>query len=335
MTNSLLLNNIKHIVRILILTICFYSKAYSQNLVPNPSFENYDTCPTSSSQISFAIPWQGITTNSSDYFNSCNIGGPSVPLVGGGGFQYARTGNAYAGVWLVNGYYSNYREYIRVKLNSSLELDSCYLIEFYCNLHNLSRYGINKIGALLSNSPVNNVGPGPFDLVLQYSPQIESNMFLNDTLNWMKISARYTALGGEEYITIGNFRTDILTDTIHVGGSNYNGSYYFIEDVRVEKIPNCDSTLLNIEANKKNYNLKLYPNPNDGRMNFVYDLVESEKGELVIYDISGRTIQSFKLQIGTNNQLFIDETKLGSGVYFYKVLINEKITTSDKLIIIK
>lgn len=202
-------------------------------------------------------------------------------------------------------------------------------------MYNLSCYGIKKIGALLSNTPVSNVGPGAFGLVLQYPPQIESNTFLNDTINWLKVSGTYTALGGEEYITIGNFSIDSSTDTINIQNNLCSGSYYFIEDVRVEKIPNCDSTLLNIEANKKNYNLKLYPNPNDGRMNFVYDLVESEKGELVIYDISGRTIQSFKLQIGTNNQLFIDETKLGSGVYFYKVLINEKITTSDKLIIIK
>src|SRR5665213_2039907 len=89
---------------------------YAQNLVPNYSFEVYDTCPYHSNQIFFAPPWQGVTTNSTDYFNACSsVYG--VPTAGLGDWQYARTGNAYAGIIVINSFGANYREYLQVKLD--------------------------------------------------------------------------------------------------------------------------------------------------------------------------------------------------------------------------
>ncbi|MBK6986622.1 MAG: T9SS type A sorting domain-containing protein [Bacteroidetes bacterium] len=58
-----------------------------------------------------------------------------------------------------------------------------------------------------------------------------------DTLNWTKINGIYKANGTEQYITIGNFRTDLISK---VDTTNYNlncpGAYYFIDDVSVEPI---------------------------------------------------------------------------------------------------
>lgn len=314
----------------LIIILSFYAICIkAQNLVPNYSFETHTSCPTSSNQIYYAIPWLGVTTNSTDYFNACStIYG--VPIAGQG-FQYARTGNAYSAIWCVNGFGSNYREYAQVKLDSILQQDSCYLVEFYCSLHNLSRYGINKMGALLSPSAVNTVGPG---LVLQYAPQIESSTFMDDTLNWMQVRGFYTAQGGEEYLTIGNFRTDALTDTIHVGGSNYNGAYYLIEDVRVQKMINCDTTVGIADPEVVKATFKLYPNPNNGNMIVEYSLSENENGVLNLYSITGALLHSYKLQ-QTNHKLLISDEELKSGLYFYDVLINNKKVKTDKLVIIK
>src|ERR1700749_1133263 len=104
-----------------VLFLCFFVFVFINmnaqvNLVPNPSFEIYTSCPTGSSQLSLAIPWQGVTTNSSDYFNVCGTGGATVPF-SGSNFQNARTGNAYAAIWLINSYGVNYREYLQVKLD--------------------------------------------------------------------------------------------------------------------------------------------------------------------------------------------------------------------------
>jgi hypothetical protein len=146
----------------------------------------------------------------------------------------------------------------------------------------------------------------------------------NDSIALMDIAVQCPLQGGNAVYQARNLLAAIYYEVIDFEDN--------CEDVDRSYLQNTESQETPINQ-KQEYNL--YPNPNDGRMNFVYDLLASEIGEFVIYDISGRVIQSYKLQIGTNNQLFIDETKLGSVVYFYKVLINEKITTSDKLIIIK
>ena len=73
----------------------------AQNLVPNYSFETYSTLPYSGSQISFASPWKGVTTNSSDYFYDCSSGA-GVPS--NGCWQFPRTGCAYAAIWVINAF---------------------------------------------------------------------------------------------------------------------------------------------------------------------------------------------------------------------------------------
>jgi hypothetical protein len=66
-----MIKKIGHILLIIILWTTV-SSSYAQNLVPNYSFEVYDTCPYQGSQIYFAIPWKGVTTNSTDYYNGCS-----------------------------------------------------------------------------------------------------------------------------------------------------------------------------------------------------------------------------------------------------------------------
>lgn len=234
------------------------------NLVPNYSFETYTSCPTGSSQISLAVPWKGVTTNSTDYFNACGTGGASVPI-SGAAWQYARTGVAYAGIWAQQGYY---REYLQVKLDSVLLQDSCYLVEFYCNVSNLSAYGIRKMAAGLSNTAISAVGPGQ---VLQYTPQIVSNQFLADTVNWMRVTGYYKAIGGEQYITIGNFDTS-LSDTVHVGGNLFGHSYYLIDDVTVRKIQGCD-TIPKLPVNNSNLTLPNIFTPNNDGTNDVFTII--------------------------------------------------------------
>ena len=43
----------------------------SQNLVPNPSFENFVNCPSLNSQLNLASPWTTPTSGTSDLINSC------------------------------------------------------------------------------------------------------------------------------------------------------------------------------------------------------------------------------------------------------------------------
>jgi hypothetical protein len=81
--------------------------------------------------------------------------------------------------------------------------------------------------------------------------------------------------------------------------------------------------------------LSLYPNPNDGDMEFSYSISGASSGELLIFDLSGKVISKYELQEGTNRQLRINLSGLSNGVYFYRMMVENEMRASDKLVIIK
>jgi hypothetical protein len=226
--------------------LCFFNGVAQVNLVPNYSFENYTTCPTASGQVGYANPWTG-TNNSSDYFNSCAPSGfLSVPSQSSGSFQYAQQGNAFAGLWMLNGYGNDYREYLQVLLLDTLENNECYFVRFYINLHNQTMYAVNNFGVYFSNSSFSTTwGPAP------YSPQIITfqNSIINDTADWISIAGVYISNGGEQYISLGNFKNDLNTDTLNTGNGTYPGAYYYFDNISVIPI---DSIPGGIPANAGN-----------------------------------------------------------------------------------
>jgi len=319
----------KNIVFYTLFLLFTFKLSAQVNLVPNSSFEIYSTCPDGLSQINKATPWYDPTGASSDYFNVCDTGYANVPY-SSMGYQQARTGVGYAGLFALNYFNNDGNEYIQVKLNSVLMQDSCYLVEFYCNLHNKVDYAINKLGAYLSNTAVSTMGSGS---VMSYTPQIVSTLFLTDTLNWMRIAGYYKANGGEQYITIGDFKPFTAGDTLNTGNDTYPGAYYYIDDVTVEKLSGCDTTL-SVPDYTNNTMFILYPNPNDGNMLLDYSLNTSDKGELTIYDIAGKLMYKYSLDASAN-QIIISHQGFNNGIYFYRIKVNNQIVKSDKLIIIK
>lgn len=98
-----------------------FSLLGQQNLVPNPSFEIYDTCPYNTGQIHYAIPWFQSTQGTPDYLNSC-VSYLGIPANFWGN-QSAHTGNAYAGFFASlndTSNFLNYREYVEVKLRTTV-----------------------------------------------------------------------------------------------------------------------------------------------------------------------------------------------------------------------
>jgi gliding motility-associated-like protein len=211
-----------------------YKPAQAQNLVPNPSFEIYTSCPTvPSGNIYLAAPWFNPTVTSPDYFHSCS--GTTVPN-NAVGFQYPRTGNAYAGIAARVIGLPQYREYIEVELLDTLKAGKIYCINFYVSLSDSSEIAINKFGLYLSNDSVISSAN-----VLPFIPQIEhsSANMLADKQNWISISGQYVAIGGERFITIGNFYDDANTEVDSLTPAPTDGGYYYIDDVYVGP---CDNT---------------------------------------------------------------------------------------------
>jgi len=219
---------------ILFLLLPFFLFA-QQNLVPNPSFEYYSSCPTGSGQLPLASPWTA-TPNDAEYYNSCASNLIfSVPNQGGYNFQYAHSGNAFIGMNFYDGIDNNYREYAQVIMLSPLQSNHCYYVEFYVNLAGGwgGKYAVNNIACSFSNNAVTSQGTS--NNVLNLTPYVYKygNPIIKDTLNWTKISGIYNALGGEQYIVIGNFKNDSNTDTLYTGVGYYANAYYYIDDVSV------------------------------------------------------------------------------------------------------
>ncbi len=233
-------------IRITILIPCFINITDAQNIVQNWSLETFSTCPSTGGQINYATYWSNPTSPtlaSPDYFNSCDVSNAlSVPF-NVFGYQFAKNGQAYAGIYVATRMITNGplegREYIQNVLSDTLRKGKNYCVEFYVSRADYSTVAITKIGAYLSNTAIyaNTVKN------LAYSPQIvsPSGLFIIDTLNWTKISGIYTSIGGEKYITIGNFNDVANTDSLFmpITAINARFSYYYIDDVSITE---CDTT---------------------------------------------------------------------------------------------
>lgn len=231
----------------LVIYLLLFIRTNSQNLVPNPSFETYSSCPTTNNQLNYATGWTNPTTwGTPDYYNSCSstFGVPSYCNCSSV-FQYPKTGNAYCGIWCYDKTVNGGREYLQVQITNTLINGKCYYVSFYANLINWSGQACNKIGCYISTTAINATGSNS---ILNYNSQIKNfnNIIISDTLNWIKVSGIYSALGGENFITIGNFNNDNTTDTITVNSSSPYGAYYLIDDVSVIPI---DSIVSGMSAN--------------------------------------------------------------------------------------
>lgn len=223
---------------ITVFSLFFLNNVYSQNLIINGGFENYTTCPNNQGQLNLASPWTS-ARGTCDLYNTCNNGLYDVPS-NQVGTQSAHTGNGYAGFFATQGYFET-REYLHAQLSSPLVAGTEYCVKFYVVLaDSVNSWGdndydvaVNDLGMYIGNTPYT---PNPNLFThLSVTPQIINNssvQTLSDRINWMEISGTYTALGGEQYITIGSFAPQATQDTtwLDIWNSN-NIAYYLVDDV--------------------------------------------------------------------------------------------------------
>jgi hypothetical protein len=304
----------------------FFIKARGQNLVPNPSFEIVTPCPTNLGQLTNASPWFVPTGSggSPDLFNSCSITVPQNMI----GYQNAHSGNGYAGLGVYGYWYNgsniNNREYISVQLLDTMTAGKNYCVEFYASLADSSFWAVNRLGACLSKYPLSGQ---PFDTISAI-PQIEWNtsLIFSDKSNWIEISGTYIAVGGEKYITIGNFYADNQTDTVSHLGVNIV-SYFYIDDVSV-----TDCGWSGIQSADLSNGISLFPNPSDG--NFQLKGNFPSNSQLHIYNLLGEEIiQPISLPQG--NQTIPVELSLAEGIYICRIISGKDMLYEEKLVIVR
>jgi OmpA-OmpF porin, OOP family len=214
--------------------------SFSQNLVPNPGFEEYFLCPGSynySTNGKLAPGWFSPTRGTPDLFNVCSKGDAGVPS-NWAGLSKAYSGVGYAGLYCYA--LTGYREYLQTELIAPMVAGGSYYIEFYFKLSSNSKYSIDRIGLYLSDS----ANWRTDDFVIFSKPTYElvmASAYTRATGTWIKCSYRLVAKGGERYLTIGNFSANDNTKTRKLTFSKAKESmldraaYFFIDDVRVER----------------------------------------------------------------------------------------------------
>ena len=305
------------------LPICSFSQL---NLVPNPSFELYRTCPNNGGQIIKAIPWfqphTGPSGSSTDYFNACapNVF-VSVPF-NDFGFQLAKSGSAYSGFYTYG--LSSYREYLEVQLIDTLLPGQEYCVSFYVSLPDKASIAADGIGAYLSDSAV--FYSSSSWVPLSNIPQVEnpSGNIIGDSINWIHIQNSFIAAGEEQFITIGNFRPDSLTDTLPANPFWWSQpvSYLYIDDVSVFQ-GSCSVGV--VENYVGNATVQTYPNPTTG----IVHLKNAENAITEISDASGRIV------IAEKNKNIMNLGNFENGIYYLKLTLKDRKILFRKIILNK
>ena len=245
----------------------------AQNLVPNPSFEENTACPVTFGFQSFSKPLHWEAWNwSPDYFHTCAgaLGGVDtligVPL-NGFGFQYPLHGDAFVGMaaYSSSGGGVSFREYVGCQLLEPLEVGESYDLSFFTNVAFGGNYwrptwACNNMGMLFTMQPnIWTGGNGPPFALRNYA-HLHSTAIISDTANWTLVSGSFVADSTYQYLVIGNFFSDALTDTLHIIPGNSLSPYYFVEGVCVRRSGQpCEFTsgIAGHEAERP----RIWPNP--------------------------------------------------------------------------
>lgn len=247
LTDPLTYNIIKVIVRIICIAILIFFpfSLSSQNLVPNPSFEekidfqktdpsNWIKCLKNDTPDHFVL-----AIGNKNGFNRYRFFGGTEPY----------HGKACAGIFCyrVNPLRgtADVREFIQIKLKEPLIRDSLYYISLFLCLDRESNTAINTFHVYFSENPVYEKHERKmYDL----HPQLIFRKNYFDNPDWIKLEDTYRARGGEKHIILGNFSSDKEVRIRRVRfpkdsklelkwnlGEKEKAAYYYIDQVQVIK----------------------------------------------------------------------------------------------------
>lgn len=262
----------------------------AQNLLPNPSFEEADTCAVQMGFFPSGKPlhWEPIS-DTPDYFRSCVPPGVinGVP-VNGLGHQYPQEGNSYTGLFahLVD----DYREMIGAELLEPLTIGQTYYASIWVN----AAYG----GPQQTGSASNNVGmlmtmnAEPWEQDMPLFPlrnyaQVFSEAVISDTAAWTLVSGNFVADSAYRFVVIGNHFTNANTTVQILGPGNASKAYVYVDNICLSPDPEgCPMWTSILDQNLDLFTC--WPNPADEWLRI--RLMGYTAHDLLVMDASGRQV---------------------------------------------
>ncbi|MDQ3109952.1 MAG: OmpA family protein [Bacteroidota bacterium] len=220
----------------------------AQNLVMNPGFEEHGEITgngpgSDNMRGNHVISWLSPTDASPDYFVRGND-----YLFNQYGPPQSHSGEAMAGIAVFGGK-TEYREYIIGEFSAPLEAGVTYDFSIAIALAAYSGKMIDEFGVCITTTRILDK---KISSSLKLIPQIIIDSTDQENVNgkWMVFHETFTALGGEKFITIGNFSSDKKTKSKKINGEKGAPyAYYYLDDISLSPQGNIsiDETLTIIE----------------------------------------------------------------------------------------
>ncbi|HRH62151.1 MAG TPA: T9SS type A sorting domain-containing protein [Bacteroidia bacterium] len=309
----------------------FQTKA--QNLIANGDFENFSICPNQVAQLYYANGWFQPTkyfgnnnvnySCSTDLFYQCadSQSNVSVPM-NFMGYQTAHSGSGYIGGTLFTVFFAGNgeREFAETKLTQTLVAGKKYNLNYFVSLSNKSSYSITKFDAYFSNDSLLYTSTDLMNIPV--TPQIQYNGRINDTLNWVQISGSYVAIGGENFLTLGNFHDVTLCDSLsNPYFAPYPFAYYYYDDISL-----IEDTITGIDE-LGNSNFEIFPNPANASLQ-IKSLQLKE--QVKIWNVYGCAVFNRACNSYLEN---IDVSNLANGVYFVECEFGNGMKQRRKIVV--
>jgi len=290
------------------------SACISQNLVPNPSFEEYNVlhCGNTQTKSDFnnaTVYWTMPTNATPDlYSNLVDVSCGNHPFAKSQqatGSQDPKDGDFMVGLITYSErtahFCHDYSEYIQVKLIEPLITGTTYHVGFYVSLADKREFASNNMGMLFTELPITSDTCDFLDL----KPQYNSTKVITDSENWTFVNGSFLANDFSEYLTIGNFISDEKTTTTYIYDNpifSSSTAYYYLDSVFVEPVE--DLEIPNVFT----------PNQDEHNQSFFIKNLQENRWSLTISNRWGQQVYQSRYY---NNEW--DGKRLRPSVYYYYV----------------
>ena len=290
------------------------------NLVPNPGFEDTDSCSFGLGLGALHHWYSAYLTP--DHLQSCLPYGSANGLpMNTWTYQQPFEGNSCVGLGTYV-FSDEQREWLMVPLLAPLEPGQTYYCSFRANaafggtlLHPTIWLASNRVGMLFTTYDRQWVWGDPYPSALNFA-HIEYPQILSDTASWTLVSGNFIADSSYTYLMIGNFYSNALTDTLRFADPSnveqwYDNSYTLIDAVCVSStIEGCD--LVQGVNESKGTDLQVYPNPSNDVL-----VIKGAAGcDAVVIDILGKWVWSGWL---SHDRFTLDVGSWSRGAYLLQV----------------
>lgn len=232
---------LKALLLSLILALAAMATAQT-NLVPNGSFEDTVDCHTPGiTGLVKALHWYNPSTSTPDLWDcdlerNCGFG---MSPEGGLNLSYQPSfdGLRHAGgvYWYGPGS-SNGRDYLGVRLSTPLQVQH-YVVSLRCARRRNFRYALDHIGIWFGADSLWQNTTAWLTVMPQLKLHDPEQEYMVDGHEWHLLQDTLLAVGGEQWMVIGNFEVANQVNGVLAEPDGVNlPAYYFIDDVRVEPL---------------------------------------------------------------------------------------------------